>query len=333
MSDRPIIRAAIGATILTVASWGSANAYEFGSPGWATKPGITIGPGASTPPPGVYMFDQVFTYQSQIVGPGAPNVNGNSTKVHAAVEASGIVWVPGWMFLGATYDAVIVQPFIMADVGSPVNVQQAGLHNTFIVPVELSWKLGESGFYAKAGLGLYAPDGTITGPNGLGSVGNPWWTFQPQLALSYIKDGWNLTANLYEELNTKNTITGYQSGDVFHADFTATKTIDKWTIGPVAYYSGQVSNDKSSAFYGGAINVNRYDIWAVGALVAYNFGPATLTVWALDEVSSHASGGTPVAGIDSASITKGFTAFASLSYRLWAPDEPVAPTKRPAFYK
>jgi hypothetical protein len=333
MNTRLTARVMAGAAMLTAACWNQASAYEFGSPGWATKPGITIGPGASAPPPGIYMFDQVFTYQANIVGPGAPNVGGSATQVHAAVEASGIVFVPGWSFLGATYDAVIVQPFIMADVGAPVNAQQRGLHNTFIVPVELSWKLGESGFFVKAGLGLYAPDGSITGPAGLTSVGNPWWTFQPQLAISYLKDGWNLTANLYEELNTKNTITQYQSGDVFHADFTATKTIDKWTFGPVAYYVGQVSNDTSSAFYGGAINVNRYNIWAAGALVAYNFGPATLTVWALDEVSSHASGGTPQAGIDSASITKGFTAFASLSYRLWAPDEPAAPTKRPAFYK
>ncbi|MEW6639528.1 MAG: transporter [Pseudomonadota bacterium] len=324
----------VGAAALTAASLTSASAYEFGSPGWATKPGITIGASAGAPPPGIYMFNQVFTYQADIVGPGAPNVGGNRTQVHAAVEASGLVFVPGWTFLGATYNAVIVQPWIMADVGSPVNAQQAGMHNTYIVPVELSWKLGDSGFFIKTGLGIYTPNGSISGPAGLNNVGNPWWTFQPELIVSYLKDGWNITAFLYEEFNTKNSKTDYQSGDVFHADFTVTKTIDKWTFGPVAYYAGQVSNDKSSAFYNGAVNVNRYNIWAVGGLVAYNFGPATLTVWALDEVSSRASGGTPNAAGDTASITKGWTAFASLSYRLWAPDEPAPPvTKRPAFYK
>ena len=35
----------------------------------------------------------------------------------------------------------------------------------------------------------------------------------------------------------------YTTGDIFHADFTATKTFGKWTLGPVAYYVGQVSND------------------------------------------------------------------------------------------
>jgi hypothetical protein len=32
-------------------------------------------------------------------------------------------------------------------------------------------------------------------------------------------------------------------------------------------------------------------------------------------------------------ITKGFRAFAQLSYRLWAPDEPVAAPKAPMYSK
>ncbi|MCC8953520.1 transporter [Bradyrhizobium sp. Pear77] len=211
-------------------------------------------------------------------------------QVQAAVEDNGFLFVPGWTFLGATYTAVLVQPFIMASVGSPINAQMAGMHNTYIVPAELSWKLGDTGFFVKAGLGMYVPDGTKTGVNGLGNLGNPWWTFQPEVIVSYLKDNWNLTANFFAEFNTKNTITGYTSGDVFNAEFTAAKTIGKWTIGPVAYYAGQVSDDTSSAFYGGVINVNRYNIWAAGGLIGYDFGPAALNVWAFDEVSSRARG-------------------------------------------
>lgn len=97
----------------------------------------------------------------------------------------------------------------------------------------------------------------------------------------------------YGEIYTKSTVTQYRSGDILHAEFTATKTTGMWTAGPVADYVGQVSDDRSSAFDGGAINVNRYNIWAVGASLSYNFGPAQLTFWALDEVSANASGGTP----------------------------------------
>jgi hypothetical protein len=330
MTMRKTLIAAAGLTVAALST--AANAYEFGYPGAAQKPGVTLGgSSAGAPPPGIYMFDQFFTYQAKIVGPGAPNVGGNSTSVHLANETTGFLFVPGWTFLGATYDAVIVQPFNMVDINSPVNITQAGAHNTYIVPAELSWKLGDSGFFVKTGLGIYVPDGSVSGVNGLSSIGNPWWTFQPEFIVSYLKDGWNLTANLFEEFNTRNTITKYTSGDVFHAEFTATKTIGNWTFGPVAYYVGQVTNDTSSAFYGGLINANKYDIWAAGALVGYNFGPVQLNVWALDE-SSRASGGTPAGGVDTASITQGYSVFAQLSYRLWAPDAPAAP-KKPMIYK
>lgn len=329
-----INRAIIVLTAAASAVASPALGYEFGSPGWAQKPGITIGASAGDPPPGIYSFNQMMTYQTNLTGPGNTLLNpaGTKTGVQVAAEANGLLFVPGWTFLGATYTAVVVQPFLMASVGNPANVQMAGVHNTYVVPAELSWKLGDSGFFIKTGLGIYAPDGTITGANGLGNIGNPWWTFQPEFVVSYLKDGWNLTANFYEEFNTRNTITQYKSGNVLHADFTATRTIGKWTAGPVAYYVGQVSDDRSSAFYGNAINVNRYNIWAAGALVGYDFGPVALNVWALNEVFANASGGTPVAGVDSATITKGFSVFANLSFRIWAPDQPTAP-KAPLYHK
>jgi len=56
-------------------------------------------------------------------------------------------------------------------------------------------------------------------------------------------DIWNLTAFLYEEFNTANSRSNYTTGDIFHLDFTVTKTIGKWTLGPVGYYVAQVSDD------------------------------------------------------------------------------------------
>lgn len=318
-----------GATLSLAAAETTANAYEFGFPGWEQKPGITLGGGtAGAPPPGVYMFDQFLTYQANIVGTSAPNVGGTPAAIHTASEASGIVIVPGWTFLGATYNAVIVQPFIMTSIGNPINIQPAGMHNTYIVPAELTWKLADTGFFVKTGLGIHVPDGSISGPAGLSNVGNPWWTFQPEFLVSYLKDGWNFTANVYADFNTSNTITGYRGGDLLDAEFTAAKTIDKWTIGAVGYYAGQVSDDSSSAFYHNAINVNRYNIWAAGGLVGYNFGPVALNVWALKELSSTAQGPTPITG----TIPNGYTVYASISYRLWAPDQPAAP-KNPLIHK
>jgi hypothetical protein len=299
--------------------------------GAQTKPGALIGASAGVPPPGIYMFNQVFTYQANVAGPG----NGGNTRigVQANVDVQGFLFVPGWTFLGATYDAVIVQPFEQVSFGTPINVQASGMFNTYIAPVELSWKLGESGLRFKTGLGIYVPDGTETGALKAGNVGAPYYTFQPEAILSYLKDGWNITAAVYDEINTKDSVTHYTSGDLLHADFTVTKQIGKWTFGPVAYYVGQVTNDSCPAscvaVYGGnqtLKNAQSSSVWAVGALIGYDFGPAALSVWATQEVSAKASNAAAAAiGADPSTVNQGTTVFATLSYRLWAPEAPTQP--------
>jgi hypothetical protein len=324
------IKALMAAAGLAAFAFTPANAYEAGGAGWEGKPGALIGSSAGVPPPGIYMINQIFTYQTNLVGP-LTNAIGTHTGVQAAVDTQAFLFVPGWTFLGGTYDAVIAQPFIMASIGGPLNLnpgfvsQEAGMHNTFVAN-ELSWKLGTSGFAVKTGLGIWAPDGTIQGPFGLNNVGNPWWTFQPELIVSYLKDGWNLSAALSEEFNTKNSIDGYTTGDIFHADFTATKTIGKWTFGPVAYYVGQVTNDSCTSttcllLDGGLGTPQRFNIWAVGGLIGYDFGPASASVWATQEVSAKAN--CNCVGVDTSLIPQGLTVFATLSYQLWAPPAPT----------
>ena len=343
---KPIVKASLAAAGLAALALSPAQAYEPGQ-AWQTKPGIFIGASAGMPPPGIYMFNQVFTYQANFAGPGAPGLNPGHTPVQAAVDVQGFIFVPGWTFLGATYDALIVQPFVQQAVGEPVNLVNSGVHNTYFTPIELTWKqIGGSNFAVKTGVSFYAPTGTIQGPAGIGNVGAPFWTIQPELALSYLGNGWNLTAFLYDEINTANSRTNYTTGDIFHADFTATYTIGKWTFGPVAYYVGQVSNDKCpvgtcTAFYGGATvtptgvifgNAQRFSIWAVGGLLEYNFGPASFSVWATQEVSARASNPNAAAiiGEDPSLITRGSTVLATLSYRIWAPPEPP---KAPIIHK
>ncbi len=333
-------KALLAAAGLTALAFTPAYATEGGDQ--ATHPGVFIGASAGVPPPGIYMFNQVFTYQANLVGPGTVNVlqnvlgkpPGEKTGVQAAVDVQGFLFVPGWTFLGATYDAVIAQPFVMQSLGSPINVQAAGMFNTYIAPVELSWKLGTSGFAIKTGLGIYLDDGATTSPATLNGPANPYYTFQPELIVSYLANGWNLTAAMYDEINTENRVTHYTTGNIFHADFTATKTIGKWTFGPVAYYVGQITDDTCNAGCLGStlLHPQRYDTWAVGGLIGYDFGPASLSVWATQEVYAHAKNDAALAafGADPSMTTQGMTVFATLSYRLWAPEEPA---KAPMFHK
>lgn len=327
-------KALLAAAGVAAFAFSPANAYEAAPA--QTKPGAFIGASAGMPPPGIYMFNQVFTYQTNLVGPNAPGHFGRN--IYADVQ--GFIFVPGWTFLGATYDALIVQPFVAAALSDPAPLNISGVFNTYLVPVELSWtKIGGTGFGVKTGLGIYVPTGTIQGPAGLGNVGSPYVTFQPELALSYLGRGWNLTAFLYEEINTANSRTNYTTGDIFHADFTATYTIGKWSFGPVAYYAAQVTDDKCpigicTIFHpGGTLaNTQRYQQFAIGGLVEYNFGPASFSVWATQDVVAKASNSAAVAaGLpDQSLISRGMTVFATLSYALW---NPPAPPAAPMFHK
>ena len=131
--------------------------------------------------------------------------------------------------------------------------------------------------------------------------------------MSYFKDGWNVSFKTAVELNSPNKYTGYKTGNILHMNLVATKTFGNWTVGPVATYMGQISNDQSSAYYRGAINVNRYNDLAVGGVVGYNLGAATVHLWVLKDIVVNASGGT-AGRTDSATFTKGSLAFLSLSF-------------------
>jgi len=342
-------KALLAAAGIAAFAFSPANAYEGGFA--SQEPGVFIGSSAGVPPPGIYMFNQVFTNQGNVSGPGTTTFGlGTRNSAHVTEYTAGFLFVPGWTFLGATYDAIIAQPFLEAAVGSPLGTATifgtplipanvfSGVFNTYIAPVELSWKLGASGFAVKTGFGVFVPDGTKTGVTGLGNVGKPWYTFQPELIVSYLGGGYNLSVALYEEINTTSSVDNYTSGNIFHADFTATKTFGKWTIGPVAHYVAQVTDDscpigtcRIAHPLGTAANAQRYEVFAVGGLVEYNFGPASLSVWATQDVSAKASGVVvPLLGGDPSVITRGFTVFSTLSYRLWAPEEPA---KAPLYHK
>jgi hypothetical protein len=344
-------KALLAAAGIAAFAFSPANAYQGGSV--STQPGVFIGASAGVPPPGIYMFNQIFTDQRNFAGPGTTSLRiGDHNSQHVNDYTAGFLFVPGWTFLGATYDAVVVQAFVDAAVGNPLGAVNgipgtpalnvsSGVFNTYIVPVELSWKLGTSGFVVKTGLGIFVPDGTKTGINGIGNVGNPFTTFQPELIVSYLKDGWNLSAALYDEINTANTVDNYTNGNIFHADFTATKTFGKWTLGPVAYYVAQITGDtcpvgtcRVAHPFGTLTNAQRYDVFAVGGLLEYNFGPASLSLWATQDVIAKASNAAarPILGEDFSLIGRGLTVLSTISFRLWAPEE-AAPAKAPLIHK
>jgi hypothetical protein len=338
------------AVVGLLSTWLCSNPAAALEPGQSaqTKSGITLGASAAPLPVGLYMVDYAFYYGFALTGPGTTNAN--APKGFAPEGSANLLWVPGWNLLGATYSALFSFPVDSVSVASAPSagfpgVSYGGVHNSFIAPIRLQWNLGD-GFFAQAGAGIYVPDGNVSGPLGDSNVGSPYYTFQPDFVVSYLKGGWNLTAYTYYELNTKNQKSGYTSGDIFHADLTATKQFGKWTLGPVAYYGLQFTADRSSATFdsyldaltqvpGGVhgFNAGKFDQFAVGGLVGYDFGIANLTVYATDDVLARAFGGNSGTRylseipFNSETTSRGWTLFGRLIFPLLAPQAPSSPNK------
>jgi Putative MetA-pathway of phenol degradation len=122
-----------------------------------------------------------------------------------------------------------------------------------------------------------------------------------RFALSYVRDGWNLTANVIYGLQFDSFTNQPQispcaapfglSGcnpDFLNVDLTATKKFGKWEFGAVAYGSTDLTLPIGNYQKQGSI--------AVGGLLGYDFGPVNLQAYATTEVVERNYGGRDTRG-------------------------------------
>lgn len=219
--------------------------------------GNTMGlPVAVNPPPGLY-----FSLRSGYWDAELKDENGDDAgqKNQLSDTAAQLLWVPGVQLLGGGYRAFVTIPFISNDQsrGEPFppplqgDMSKFGMGNIEISPIGLSWQTAP-GIFVSAGLSIFAPTGDFDSA-GI-STGGDFWTVAPNAAVSYLRDGWNLTAHASLFFNTENSESDYRSGDEFLVNFTALKDIGGWSLGPVGYYRKQLTEDESNGQdYGGAI--------------------------------------------------------------------------------
>jgi hypothetical protein len=242
-----------------------------------TPPGITTGLAyAANPPPGLYFINFAHATGSRISGIGTA-FGFDGFKVRSAHEAGAVLWSTPWQVLGASWMMIGVAGMTHFTLYTPsdrVAARFTGFINPGISPMMLSWNLG-GGLFAKAGLFIWAPLGTIEpGPfnNGLGGTGAPLWTIEPHLAVSYLADGWNLTATLIYGISTRNTYSDVVNGHALNLDLTATKRFGQFEIGPIGYLSTQVTADSGcERFYGPGVCAYGSKA-SVGGLIGYDFG-------------------------------------------------------------
>jgi hypothetical protein len=268
-----------GVSVLALAH--GAKASEFYTP---MQPGVTTGtPMAALPPPGVY--GNVDTYL--LTGPVKDGKGNNlPVKLNGANVTGQLLYSTGMQFLGANYGVALTQPinFNTVKVDGGPTFTGYGLFNTIVTPEILSWNLGGGNFVGE-GLSIYIPDGDFrhTGTTETDdSISNNFWTFEPNVAYSYLGNGWNVTLNNTFDFNTKDKTTDYQTGDIYYLDYTIAHDFGPVTVGLIGnvvqqftpdYQFGQkVANTGGSGGFG-----NEYAHESVGPLFAYHIGHATVT--------------------------------------------------------
>lgn len=160
-----------------------------------------------------------------------------------------------------------------------VNVSYNG-HNTLgwyniYAASQLTWDLG-GGFGTGFRFGGYIPNSGPTSSN--------FGTVEGRTGLTYSKDGFMATANFIYGIPTPDQATGNMTApNYFNVDLTALKSFNKFSVGAIAFGSTDVN--KPYAAYA------KQSQFALGALVGYDFGVASVQLKLTSDVAENNYGG------------------------------------------
>lgn len=257
---------------------------------WTTRlPGVTEGlTSGMVPPEGIYAVNETFYSPTHLYSPGSKDT---PVRLDAFVDVPIIEWVPGLRFLGADYAVIVAQPFTNitttggATLSNGPNLGSGnGWYDTLIVPAVLSWSLPHD-FHVATQIGVWLPDGSKDNRMAVKNS-NRYWAVEPGIGVSWLHDGWAVNLLLTYDVNFEKSADSsaykdYGSGDQFIAEYSATKTLGKWTFGVGGYALTQLQKDEVTGWNGARTRLANSEArkYAIGPIVGYNFGPVILQAY------------------------------------------------------
>lgn len=237
--------------------------------------GATIGvPVGANPPPGFFYSNRNEYFSSTLYN------DSGKTPIDVTVKASAqqFHWVPGYTIFGGSYRAMAIVPVLRGDMDASGNSSdEFGFGDITISPLNISWMIAP-GIFVQSGLSLALPTGRFSTARGAVNLGSNAFSTSLDLGVSYLRDGWNLSADANYFINSENSDTHYRSGDEFLLNWTAMKDVGGFSIGPVGYVRQQVTSDRNrGGFYGGGITDKARQI-GVGIGVSKTFGKVEVNV-------------------------------------------------------
>lgn len=162
-----------------------------------------------------------------------------------------------------------------------LDLKVAGLHGSDFNTgnINIQNYLGASNsshtFFYFFGLDTYVPTGHYD-RNALISTGNNFYTFAPNLDVSYVpNEQWEFSAVLFTEFNTTNHANHYHSGDDVNLDYGITyrpfKKVPRLGLGIQGYFYKQITADTQ---YGRPVSPGGYRGQAIGLgpMIRYDIG-------------------------------------------------------------
>ena len=262
-------------TLISLAALAATTAAEAREPGTPTAmpAGATIGvPVGANPPPGFYYSNRSELFFGDVYN----GDNKIAIGVDVRASAQQFHWVPGNTIFGGSYRAMAIVPLVWADqTAFGTDTNEFGLGDVTVSPLNLSWMIAP-GLFVQSGLSLTLPTGKFNTAQGSLNLGSNAFTTSVDVGVSYLADGWNLSAHANYFMHAENPDTQYRSGNEFLLNWTAMKDVGGFSVGPVGYFRQQVTDDRNSgSFYGGGISGKARQI-GVGIGFTKNFGKLEL---------------------------------------------------------
>lgn len=256
------------------------------------------------PPAGLYFINDFYWLGNWKGYNNAGNyIPGESAKINGYVDVPILLWNPGICpIFGATYACAIAEPFDSSIIRAPlgpaesITGSQWGAYNTVLVPFILSWNI-PCNFHVAASFAVGLNDGTTSpgdslaaqtqiygqqllsrdGKNLYAWSSSDSYQFTPDIGISWLYGGWNISAEFMYTFWTKDNACDIQNGNQLAMDYTLTYTVNKWTFGLGAEGQAQTNNDKGfNGLVYGPIPNTMNENWTAGPIIGYNFGPCSL---------------------------------------------------------
>lgn len=236
---------AVAGALLCLCAW-NVDAKEGGD---QYQNGVESWFAGALPPPGNYFISYTGYWQGALRDGKGNKVDfgdGQHAKLNATFEALRLVHVSDATFLGANYGWHVIVPVVNLSIDHPAlggRASQFGLGDVTVGPVVLGWHRGNWNYIAALDINLKTGHYDQHDPRT--SIGANYSSFEPVFAVSYMNpSGWDASAKFMYNIKTKNTATGYQSGDEFHLDWLVGKNVGSWGVGLSGFYLKQVTDDR-----------------------------------------------------------------------------------------